>query len=520
MACSSGQPDNPNAALQVAHTVGRFTITVDPGGEEQWTIQPDDDNPSLEGSSQRLQTTTAMPAANTRLLGSAQQVTVTGPGTYNPTTHTMSAKIVVTHKSAVATDFDELQMVVTSITSSSPKIAFVTNNDNTPGVGAVMAFADIQSSASTGSMCGPGIRKTSATHALRIFDPDDAPFSFKVDVRALAGAGTAISPDCDGDGFNTEIGEDAGDDCNDSVASVYPGGGVCACAGAGTLCNVPGAACTQTVTSGSTYTCSGPCACNIQAPSTTSDITVNCQHECTFGCNGVTDGADMGTVSCSGTCAAASTCAFNCNNQTGAADCSYSCNNGSTCNVACASTNAAGTDCTTACTDSNCTVACLGGAAQCGATQCNASTCTVSCGTSASSTFSGSCGVADQCSNGSTCNISCVGSNSGGICGVPMCRGSTCNVACGSTTAGAANFHYCGVGDCRNGASCTVACTNASSCSLSCRTSGASAAASCSLDCRAVPVSDQQNGTGDKCHLDCLNGKIKPLGGGLYTCVP
>jgi hypothetical protein len=192
-------------SLSGSRTVGKFSITVDPSAAEPWTIRPVDEPPGSGKPSLRLQTTGPLPSGNTVLLG-PQNVTVTGPGTYNPSTHTMSANVVITHNAPTAGDFDELQMVVTSLTSSSPGIAFVTNNNSTTGVGAVMAFADIQSTTSTSSICGVGVRKTSATHALRILDPADKAFSFAIDVRALSGSGASISPDCDGDGYNAELG--------------------------------------------------------------------------------------------------------------------------------------------------------------------------------------------------------------------------------------------------------------------------------------------------------------------------
>ena len=79
----------------------------------------------------RTQTTSPLSPSTTVLLGTTQQVTISGPGTYDQSTHTMSAPVVVTHNDATASDFDELQMVVTDIKSSG-NIQFVTtNNGNT-----------------------------------------------------------------------------------------------------------------------------------------------------------------------------------------------------------------------------------------------------------------------------------------------------------------------------------------------------------------------------------------------------
>jgi hypothetical protein len=448
----SGQGTESEPAPLVS--IGSFKVTVNPTAAEPILFEPIEADPS------RLGTQSTLPLdPSLSVLSSA---TLTGPGTWDPVTQTMTAPILVTHTGVINASFNEPQMVVRTLSDTTGTVTFETsNNPGVKGVGATMAFSDIERPVGSTRACGTTAAHTTAKHKLVIKDTIPATsFSFNVDVRArLVGVNVPVNPDCDNDNFNAEVNQDAGGDCNDNDATLT--GSQCNCID---QCTTPGGTCTQAVTSGA-FTCPlGDCSCNVAGTGGT-DVNVTCQNDCSVQCDGATDGTDLGNLACRTTCQNGNDCALNCSHLVGD-DCGMACTGGSTCNL-----------------------------------NCNDST--------------GACEY-QSCIDGSTCNAACVGN--GTICGVSSCgNGGDCAVTCGTSTAQANFSTRCGINACGRDATCLVTCVNPGpqGCTLKC----SSTSSDCTMDCSAIPDVPAGNRAA-MCKLTCPTGRTKiDVGGGVYECL-
>jgi hypothetical protein len=429
-------------------SIGRFKVTVDPTAAEPIVIEPVEEGLPQPGT----QDTTPLPSNRTVL----SSVTLTGPGTWNAATQTLTAPVVMTHNGSINSSFNEPQMVVTALSDETGTVTFESSdNPGVKGVGATMAFTDIQRPGAA-NVCGSFGVRTTAKLPLVIKDTDPATsFSFTVDVRAFQA--TTVSPDCDDDGKNSEFGQDAGNDCNDRNASVISG---CDC----TQCTTAGLSCDQPLTTGGQFDCNQGCSCNIDGTGGT-DVNVSCQDDCNVSCDGATDGGDGGNIACRTACSGGSTCGLDCSNLVGD-DCRMACSQASTCDLNCSSNT----------------------------------------------------GLCDYqtCSGGSTCNATCSGG--GTICGVSTCgNDSDCAVTCGSATEAANMTTRCGINACNRDATCVVTCVNPGpqGCTLRCTSDRAE---ECRMDCSAIPDVPAGNQAA-QCKLTCPTGQAKTaLGGGIFVC--
>ncbi len=428
-ACSGSEDSSPVSDPTASEsepaqleTIGRFKVTVDPMAAEPVLVEPIEDEVPGPGT----QNTPTLDPSRSVLTS----VALTGRGPYDPVTQTVNAPIVMTHTGAISANFDEPQMVLTALSDTTGTVTFETSNNGNKGIGAVIAFADIQRPGAA-SVCAGVPTRTSASHALVIKDTVPATsFSFAVDVRAYqVTQNNLVSPDCDNDGKNKEL-EDAGGDCNDQNASVITG---CDCS----QCSTAGLSCDQTLTTGGAFSCNQGCSCNIAGDGKT-DVNVTCQDDCNVQCDGATDGTDGGNIACRTACQQASACSLSCSNLVGD-DCRMTCAGDSTCSLSCSdNTNAA-------CEFQNC--------------------------------------------NGSTCSTTCEGN--GTNCGVASCgNNSSCQVTCGTATDQANFSGRCGINGCGRDADCRVTCVNPGTqgCTLRCNSADA---ANCEMDCSAVPAASR-----------------------------
>ncbi len=442
-------------------SIGRFKVTVDPTAAEPIRFEPIEDDASRPGT----QSTSPLPSTDTVL----SSISLAGPGTWNPTTQTLSTTVVMTHTGVIPSNFNEPQMVVTALSDTTGTVTFITSdNPGVQGIGATMAFPDLQRPVGATNICGAQGIRSSAQRFFAIKDTEPATsFSFTVDVRALKVLNnTGISPDCDNDSVNAEVGQDAGGDCNNLDASVT--GSQCDCT---SQCTSAGTTCTQPVTSG-TFTCqedaTHPCACNVNAAGGT-DVNVTCANDCAVNCDGAADTGDAQTVACRNTCQG-ETCSLNCSNIT----------TGS-CQQACSGTNQAGADCNLTCAN-NATI--------CETTQCNSSN-----------------------GGASTCSTSCVGG--GQRCGISSCgNDSTCDVTCGTSTAQANFTQRCGINSCGRDSVCIVACVNPAPGGQGCTLNCGNNSADCQMDCSSIPAGSRAT----LCKLNCGNKTKVDIGGGLFQC--
>ncbi len=494
-------------------SLGSFKFTVDTSAVEPVTVErlgTLGDGMSPPG--QELQTTED-------LGGDASvfsHVAVTGPGTWHgPPINELRAEVVITHRALTSNAFDEPQLVVTAFSKSGPgEVTFVSRHGGGDNQGAVIAFSDIQSNSSLNRCPGFGVR-TSAKHALRIHvtEAPTTTFSFTVDVRAhpVAANAAVIAPDCDNDGFNPELGEDAGNDCNDRNPSLRTG---CSCTSGENQCTTAGGDCTPSGPGGGTVSCSNgsPCPCNVKCANGAEGCGISsCQ---TTTCNN-TCHDNQGTSGACGvtTCSSAATCNSFCHdNQDTSGTCGVtSCSGNSDCGTVCQ--NNAGTQGT--CGVGTCT----------GGSRCNA-LCQDNAGTQ------GTCGV-KTCEGGSTCNTTCQdNADTGGTCGVETCRGGAkCNAACQDN---ASTQGTCGVKTCEGGSTCNLQCTDnqqncgitlcKSNCNVSCQGDNASCGITecewgqCSVACGCLEPGCTQQGNhgicgigacvGNNCTVTC--GNIAP----------
>jgi hypothetical protein len=442
-AAGSGNESEP-AKLE---SVGRFKVTVDPMAAEPILFEPIEEDSPKPGT----QATTPLPENRTVM----SSISLTGPGTWNAATQTLTAPVVMTHTGSIAASFNEPQMVVTALSDTTGTVTFETSdNPGVLGVGATLAFADMQRPGAA-NVCGAFGVRTTASHALVIKDTNPATsFSFTVDVRAFQA--TTVSPDCDNDGRNSEL-QDAGGDCNDANASITSG---CDC----TQCTTAGVSCDQPLTTGGQFTCNSGCSCNIDGTGGT-DVNVACPDDCNVNCDGAIDGTDGGNVACRTACSGGSTCALDCSNLVGD-HCRMACSQGSTCDLNCSDNTG----------------------------QCEYQT----------------------CSNASTCNAVCIGG--GTTCGVSTCgNGGDCAVTCGTATQQASMTTRCGINACNRDATCLVTCVNPGpqGCTLRCTSDRAE---ECRMDCSAIPDVPAGNQAA-QCKLTCPSGQTKTaLGGGIFVC--
>ncbi len=163
-------------------------------------------------------------------------VSVSAPGTWNPTTETLTADMRITTSGTL--DLDEPKLQITRICESvgtkctscmaaeitagtctvdvnaAPGVSFEGVHVGSGRVGSHYAFADLE--------VGGGAVSGSAHQAFAAKSVGGVSFGFEIDVLADP-VGTPIDSDGDDDTYNAEAGEDAGDDCCDSDPLVYPG---------------------------------------------------------------------------------------------------------------------------------------------------------------------------------------------------------------------------------------------------------------------------------------------------------
>jgi hypothetical protein len=434
--------------------IGSFLVTVDPtAGERSVRIVP---------------LRNGIPKASTDSL--LADVTLVGPGQWDPSTQRMTATVRIENGSAPS--MDEPYIVVTAVNKARSCIAFERAHSGGTYTGATYRFADITAPGLT------EVNHASARQTMVIHDPCVTDFRFQVDVRAVVRGSRRIVPDRDDDSFNIEANEPAGDDCNDFDAQVYPGGPVsCDCTLSCNTC--PNGCCTETCTGSCSQTCTSGCVCDL-TPGAGGSGTMDCEagSVCNLDCTEATEGC---TLNCSN-----ASCTSYCQDTRSPKTCTENCSNGSACVQQCLGVGgrceirdcSGGSDCTIDCagTRSDCKVwnGCLDGA-----------TCNVTCDTTG-----GSCQT-DVCRNASTCNVECNGDTDAN-CTVDRCdTGSTCNVVCNDAVRGT-----CGISSCTNGSTCHATCndTSAGKCSMSC-----DATSSCTLDCGDYPSKS--------CSLQCSNGR-------------
>lgn len=442
-------------------TVGRFHVTVDPRAKEPLSIVPVKD--LLPGN--KLLYTPADDPGNTVL----DAVTLSGQGVWDDAAQTLTAPVVITHAGGLVGDLDEVQLVVTDLSDLTGTVTFESSNNLLDGLGAVVAFADLERPTST-TKCASGSPRASAGRPFVIRDTDPSTtFSFTVDVRARQNSTPLeINPDCDGDGFNVDRRQDAGDDCDDEDPAVIDctcpaninGSNNYACLNPDTRCVPP---------LGGLVTCgaNSACVCNINGdgfPNTRA----TCRSDCNVTCDAPVDGLIPPDNACAVDCRNDGTiCNFDCSNaQDG--ECVASCRGGSVCNVTCEE---------------------------------NVEDCTVT-----------------SCTGGSSCALACTGANSD--CGITACRNdSTCDVNC------TGDFATCGIGRCMTGSSCSVTCggpevligeEEVGVCTINC----SSGAADCSMDCSNIPEARRD----ETCQLLCVGAQVRQLsienGRAIYRCVP
>ena len=193
-------------------SVGKFVFHVIPDGPDgpEITVEPlVDEGYSEQGDSTIQQGLTSVLA----------DASVVGPGSWNPSTHTISATVRITNEHT--DDFDEPIMEVLWITPDGIDVTFQLTHGGGTGVGAWYAYADIEAPPG-------GENDASAKQNMAIYDPTDEPFSFAVDVLAELGVPSSeVFGDADDDRFNEEPYELAGDDCDDDSAAHNPEGQVC-----------------------------------------------------------------------------------------------------------------------------------------------------------------------------------------------------------------------------------------------------------------------------------------------------
>jgi len=442
-------------------SVGKFVFHVVPDcpNGPQITVEPlvDEGYPGQDGNTIQQGLTSVL-----------SDCSVVGPGSWNPSTHTISATVRITNEHT--SDFDEPIMQVLWITPDGVNVTFQQTHGGGTGVGAWYAYADIEEP--------PGENGSSAKQNMSIYDPEDLPFSFAVDVLAELGSPSSeIFGDADDDRFNEEIDEDAGDDCDDADASIYPGGGGCLCwGGCSGGCPSGYDCCEETCTSSCSVNCPEvSCACYFY-PSSGDDLHATCDQgttcyvESNGGANVDVEHCDTGT--CGIDCVDSSDCYMNLCNA--GADCDIACNNSTNCKVTeCQD----GADCDIACVDSG----------DCMVDECHdTADCSVSCDGDTN------CHI-EKCYDWTTCNLSC--SNSDDDCKISECKDdSVCNVSCD-------NVDKCVIDKCEQ-SSCTIDCANTEYCFLKCEDQ-----AECVLDCDNV----------DSCVMDCAQTLIE-CPGDVFVC--
>lgn len=495
--------------------LGRFLVQVDPGAAEPVSIEP-----LARGAGPSLK-----PQAVESVLLGNQVVTVTGGGTWHAGTERLTANVVITSNSASV--LDEPRMEIISVTGpGAANVVFETAHHGGTGQGAVMEFADIQGTASS-NVCPAAFAgvKTSARHRLSIHAPGAQSFNFAVDVVADVGAtepGSIIRPDCDGDGFNIEVGELAGNDCNDAIPALnpyvppvlgnpnlLPAGNTCGCSP--TSCTTPGATCNSTLFGGAeTCAAANVCACDINA-SNGQDIHVTCEQDCGVDCSGANDSGDSGDLACQVDCRRGSDCRQECTNMT-AGSCLQNCpagpnvNNaqheGSACELDCAN-NPGG--CTQDCrNNATCDFDCSNNAEACAVSCLGASTCDMDCASNP-----GGC-TADCRQPGTACNVDC--SNGTDDCSLNCQNQATCDLNCADSPGGCAavcNNSTCDLDCTDNPGGCSVQCQNGADCSLECDGSSPdcwyTACAGQASECDANCV-----GSGDRCGMaDCQQAECE-----------
>lgn len=213
-ASSNGSPTELASQKEIAshqQLVGRFQFDVDPNANEVLRITPlPIEEPIAHGVED------GVGRVSSRLVSVLSTAQLTGPGVWDPVTHTISATVRIRNSSAVA--FDEPRMQVASV--NQPSVQFQLTHWGAGGIGSAWGYADIEPA--------PGANNESAKQKIRIYDPESLPFSFSVDVLADTVPQTPVIPDADDDRYNGEpVSEAAGGDCDDTDPDQNPEGLVC-----------------------------------------------------------------------------------------------------------------------------------------------------------------------------------------------------------------------------------------------------------------------------------------------------
>ncbi len=332
-------------------------------------------------------------------------VSLVGPGTWNPATERLSATVRITNRSGA--ELDEPFMELVSLNRAEVRAELI--HEGAGGAGSRWRFADLDRAA--------GRNGGSARQRIRFHAPGAVPFTFRVDVVADPESASPVDPDDDDDMYNAELNQAAGDDCDDEDPSVRPRKGGCLCHEACDACS-ESECCRQA--------CSGDCAC----PSTCS-----CEYE---GEPGTPD------VECVG-----ATCDLTCDGHVG--QCTIGECTGADCGLTCERSAAV---CTVdSCSDSSCAAECTSSLAVCRMNECvDGAACSLACGSSGAICRVGAC-------EGSTCDVAC--DRVIGPCGIASCAESDCHVTCDRS------LTTCSIDRCDSG-TCTVECASSLGCRMSC----------------------------------------------------
>ena len=204
-ACGGDFSEKPAATEAAANT---FMFRVEPGPDALMPLVLRDGVAEVAGIGAQRQ----------ELVVDESDYTLKGKGTFDGTRLTAMVRMT-----ALSQDVDEPRLVITKICKRGtlpgcdpePAVTFEGTHWGSGTPGSAYAYADLKQGA--GAVAG------SARQRVVAFDPTGVPFDFVAEVQADAiGTSLDVVPDEDDDTFNTELDEHAGDDCDDTDASVIP----------------------------------------------------------------------------------------------------------------------------------------------------------------------------------------------------------------------------------------------------------------------------------------------------------